>query len=573
MGATVERVSKVGLSVLTAMATMAGSVRPANAVEQPNGATIPLLTPSVAVCSDKNVQRCLDVGEGAVGLIDAQADALIAPEVFAPTCALVFKPIVKGGVDDLAFGWYNVKLDPIHPGQFLRPAQSELFGIQLLLADQEVGGLQVTLDLAAEAAAGRYDGGAIGFFLAGDSDLSTLTLDPTSHALTGKALTRVFYTQHALNPGGAGANPYYQVLGWESVAHDDAFYFGWEDRQASAQTDNDFDDLVFRVSGVRCQTGGTPCDTGLAGSCSAGTWRCQKSTTACVPNLQPIAEACNGLDDDCNGDTDEGASLCADGEICDRGSCVPPCGSEGRCAPDRACDERGACVELDCIGIQCQDRDVCRKGECVGACDGVVCPYRQACREGACVDPCAGVECGPGSSCVDGACTGCACATCSSSQTCSENTCVDVGCDGQTCDQGTHCTQGACVDDCAGAQCPLGQICTSGNCHTESPQLPVGNGGADGGGAAGDQASAATSGDSMVGGSDSIPSGGDDSAGPSPSAGMPVQSAGAGGAASGNGGSSSGCGCAVAPAPDTSLLASLVLAASLLLRRRGRART
>jgi hypothetical protein len=565
----VERVRRRGsLAALAALVAIACVARSVDAVQQPNGVTIPALNYGVISCTDKNVERCLDASEGDAALIDAQGDALIAPEVFLPTCALVFKPVVKGGIDDLVFGWYNVKPDPAFPGQFLRPAQSELFGIQLLLVNEEVGGLPVTLDLAEEAAAGRYSGGAIGFFLAGDSDLSTLKLDPDTHALTGKGLTRVFYSQHALNPGSATANPYYQVLRWQSVAHDNAFYFGWEDRQASAQSDHDFDDLVFLVSGIRCEAGGKPCDTGLAGSCSAGTLRCQKDATVCVPSLQPTSEVCNGLDDDCNGEIDEGAALCDSDEVCDRGSCVPKCGAEARCPANRVCDERGACVEPDCIDLECAGLEVCSEGACIGACSGVVCPHHQTCRDGACVDPCAGVECGAGSSCVDGACTGCACANCSNAQTCHENACVDAGCDSQTCAQGTHCEQGACVDDCAGVACPLGQVCADGECSTEPPLAAGGSGGASGGGEGGEHAGGALPDDPMLGGRHSIPNGGDGSVDPGPAAGMPAEGGGSAGP-SGGGTGSTGCGCRVARASDASLLVGLALAASLLLRRRG----
>src|SRR5687767_10721358 len=69
------------------------------AVMQPsaNGPIIvPTLDESLTVCAaptdrpevDKNVQPCLDAAEGAAGSVDAQLDALIAPETFFPNCAL-----------------------------------------------------------------------------------------------------------------------------------------------------------------------------------------------------------------------------------------------------------------------------------------------------------------------------------------------------------------------------------------------------------------------------------------------------------------------------------------------------
>src|SRR5687767_12894896 len=87
------------------------SAAPAHAVLQPTpgGFTIPELQAGVTTCSDKNVEVCLDGSEGDAALINAQADALVAPEVFQPTCSLTFKPITKGGDDHVAFGWYNLK--------------------------------------------------------------------------------------------------------------------------------------------------------------------------------------------------------------------------------------------------------------------------------------------------------------------------------------------------------------------------------------------------------------------------------------------------------------------------------
>jgi hypothetical protein len=55
---------------------------------------------------------------------------------------------------------------------------------------------------------------------------------------------------------------------------------------------------------------GQPCDSGQFGRCQAGTWICKNAGTAaavkfCQPNLGPVAEVCNGIDDDCNGAADD----------------------------------------------------------------------------------------------------------------------------------------------------------------------------------------------------------------------------------------------------------------------------
>src|SRR5688572_3444430 len=195
---------------------------PAQAVLQPTpgGFTIPTLDVNQQNCADKNIEVCIDQSEGSPTLINAQADALVAPEVFLPTCRLTFKPIAKGGGDHVAFGWYNIKPDPAMPGKFLKPTQAELYGMVVLAMGNTQGAAlaaaapAVVLNLSAEEAAGRYLGGEIGFWLAGDGNFSSLQLDPTTHALTGMTLNRVFYTQHSLNPGSAADKTFFQVLTW-----------------------------------------------------------------------------------------------------------------------------------------------------------------------------------------------------------------------------------------------------------------------------------------------------------------------------------------------------------------------
>ena len=52
--------------------------------------------------------------------------------------------------------------------------------------------------------------------------------------------------------------------------------------------------------------GGGACSTGQSGVCAPGTLTCQSASVACVRNVAPTTETCNGLDDNCNGSTDEG---------------------------------------------------------------------------------------------------------------------------------------------------------------------------------------------------------------------------------------------------------------------------
>ncbi|MEZ4298233.1 MAG: MopE-related protein [Polyangiaceae bacterium] len=52
--------------------------------------------------------------------------------------------------------------------------------------------------------------------------------------------------------------------------------------------------------------GGGACSTGNPGICGPGINHCVQGMVQCVANQMPTTEVCNGLDDNCNGQTDEG---------------------------------------------------------------------------------------------------------------------------------------------------------------------------------------------------------------------------------------------------------------------------
>ncbi|UQA57589.1 MopE-related protein [Polyangium aurulentum] len=84
------------------------------------------------------------------------------------------------------------------------------------------------------------------------------------------------------------------------------------------ELDNDCNGAVDDVLG----TGGE-CSTGLLGICSAGTTACVGNGIDCVQTLQPQSELCNGIDDDCDGQLDEGNP---------EGGGACPSGQAGACA-------------------------------------------------------------------------------------------------------------------------------------------------------------------------------------------------------------------------------------------------
>ncbi len=115
---------------------------------------------------------------------------------------------------------------------------------------------------------------------------------------------------------------------------------------------------------------GDACDTGEDGVCAAGTERCRGGRFVCVRDVEPFAgELCNGADDDCNGLTDEGFELgveCRDG--------VGACEAVG----ETVCSLDGFEVECDAVPGDPADEEECGNGvddDCNGAVDdGCVSP-------------------------------------------------------------------------------------------------------------------------------------------------------------------------------------------------------
>ncbi|MGC3997328.1 MAG: MopE-related protein [Anaeromyxobacter sp.] len=72
--------------------------------------------------------------------------------------------------------------------------------------------------------------------------------------------------------------------------------------------------------GAGCTDSGVTCDTGKLGVCAKGTLACSQSgASVCTQSVFPSAETCNGLDDDCDGLVDEDLEVgCYDGPAATR---------------------------------------------------------------------------------------------------------------------------------------------------------------------------------------------------------------------------------------------------------------
>ena len=233
---------------------------------------------------------------------------------------------------------------------------------------------------------------------------------------------------------------------------------------------------------------GAPCGTDT-GECQPGRNVCRDGALVCEGAVDPIAEICNALDDDCDGAVDEGL---AEGG---------PCGTdEGVCMQGllRCIAGRERCEGAVPAGREACD---CEDDDCDGAVDEMpdtLCPAGSACVDCQCALPCVAGEFGfscpngrfpleQGGSChcvaercQDEACAGqtieqggeVVCGPDAASEcVCKSNVCT-FRCDGVVCTDGLVCDprDGRCVEDsCRGLGCPSGELCdrASGQCRAD----------------------------------------------------------------------------------------------------------
>ena len=413
--------------------------------------------------------------------LDPVADATLTPDTFHPTCGLTFTVATRGSARfQNAFGWYNVT--------GAQPAASDL---HVIIDCNAAVGSNVVLDVKNDPS---YLGGDIGFFLLTPEDHNTHGSCASNNCCPTVARVSAgegyaYYSQRQFNPDNGGTNPFIHLVIYNSTIVMRKFYFAWEDTFDT--TSANFTDLVTSVDGVECSGGGTTCDTGKGGVCANGVNQCAKGVLTCIDLYQPQPEICDGLDNNCNGIVDDGATCPDPSEVCQNGECVPHCAqsSEFACGQQMTCDPTtGLCNDPACAGVSCPADKVCRGGQCVGACDGIVCPHGTVCRLGSCIDPCRNVTCMMGDVCAEGlcvpGCNQCGGLTCASGDQCdpTAGTCFDPTCP-SGCPTGTFCNQGTCTDSCTGAVCPSGHVCVAGECMLPGANnLGSSDGGTGGGG-------------------------------------------------------------------------------------------
>jgi len=511
--------SRPGAFTALTIMLLAPAVARATVVE-PDGTPVPVaLTPN-EVMTARNTNPLFPVVDlptlfaARAEPINWQTDAQKKPDTFSPACSFSADLVLRGGGCQIDFGWYNVVPGHVPTDAEIFPLiqYSDIMSLPIPAfqpgAGEQIPSLHFESDTIRKDP--RYRGGLIGF------------------ATRGRAATyctQTHFSQQELNQlctnctrATDGNNHWIASVIWKSVVDPNGYYIGFEDLPMSAtsfagegqyKNDGDMNDFVFFVSGVTCPGGGRPCAVpGAQGFCKQGvTWCVSGGALECRPYFKPEKEKCDAIDNDCDGQVDNGNMLCAAGQTCLRGRCVNPCGDlEFPCPKGLVC-KMGLCIDPICAAKECAEGQICHLeqglegfvGVCGGPCDGVKCPIGQQCHIGRCVDLCAGVTCPSDRVCRDGACVPrCECLACDPKEACQQPSgkCVSAGCETKSCQAGQVCVAGNCIDACQDVVCPLDQACKQGQC-LDAP--PAANGG--GSPPPGPRGTAGTGGSSSTGGS------------------------------------------------------------------------
>ncbi len=120
------------------------------------------------------------------------------------------------------------------------------------------------------------------------------------------------------------------------------------------ETCNGLDDDCDGMSDEGNPGGGTACTTALQGICRAGTNQCQAGGLVCVQNQMATTETCNGLDDDCDGMVDDGFNVGTACAAAGQGRCsmgtIQCQGGAAACVGQTAVTETCNGVDDDCDG-------------------------------------------------------------------------------------------------------------------------------------------------------------------------------------------------------------------------------
>src|SRR5262249_47559780 len=172
--------------------------------------------------------------------------------------------------------WYNVPASPTGaPPAFYQ-----------IIADTNMPGATISSDVIRSDS--HYAGGLIGFALTKNFGTTTETA--------------IYYSEYMRNANCTQCTmPGYwkMMLAYPSKLQASTDYLAFEDWEGANQStwqgnDGDFNDKVFKLTGVRCPGGGDPCDTGKPGLCARGLTECQTNAPiACKQIYTEQAERCD----------------------------------------------------------------------------------------------------------------------------------------------------------------------------------------------------------------------------------------------------------------------------------------
>ncbi|MFT3769319.1 MAG: LamG domain-containing protein [Minicystis sp.] len=151
-----------------------------------------------------------------------------------------------------------------------------------------------------------------------------------------------------------------------------------QNKQPSAEICDGLDNDCNGVADDGNPGGGLACSTGKPGVCAAGTTACSGGAISCVQNQQAKAEVCDGLDNNCDGNIDEGVKLTfyrdADGDgLGNAANSVQACTAPaGYVANNLDCNDALTTVQT------------CGGGSCPACLDGAPCNAASDCQSGIC---------------------------------------------------------------------------------------------------------------------------------------------------------------------------------------------